>query len=227
MKRPIAPKIVGVIASLRDLVRATGMTRPPDLFELRLDHVVGRLSILQKHLPGLTAPLIITARDPREGGANNLSPARRRNLLLEFLPRAKYIDVELRSARAFQSVLQAAARNKIATIISFHDFEATPSEARLDEIATRARSLGAAIVKVATRTDTHPQLDRLLDFFERQRRAADVVAMGIGKLGRASRLELARRGCFLNYAHLGSPIASGQLSIRELRRFADRSDAVS
>jgi 3-dehydroquinate dehydratase len=42
--------------------------------------------------------------------------------------------------------------------------------------------------------------------------------MGIGKLGRRSRLELARRGCLLNYAHLGSPAAPGQLSLRDLRR---------
>ena len=214
-------KIVGVIFSAADLARAGRMRRPPDLFELRLDR------LLATPIPLLPAPLIITARDPREGGANNLSPARRHALLLEFLPRAKYLDVELRSTRALEPVLRAAARNKIATIISFHDFDRTPSAARLDEIASRSRSLGAAIVKVATRTDTRAQLDRLLGFFERQRRAADVVAMGIGKLGRASRLELARRGCLLNYTHLGSPAASGQLSIRDLRRFADRSDAVS
>jgi len=209
-------KIIGVIFSYADLERALRMRRPPDLFELRLDR------LLATPVPELPAPLIITARDPREGGANNLSPARRRALLLEFLPRAKYVDVELGSARALQH-----GRHKVGTIISFHDLESTPSAARLDDIASRARSLGAAIVKVATRTDTAAQLDRLLDFFERQREAADVVAMGMGKLGRASRLELWRRGCLLNYAHLGSPAASGQLSIRELRRFADRSDAVS
>jgi 3-dehydroquinate dehydratase-1 len=205
-------KIVAVIFSRADLDRALRMRRPPDFFELRLDRLVGAA------IAKLPAPLIITARDPREGGTNNLSAPRRRALLLEFLPRANYVDVELRSARALQSVLGAAARHKIATIISFHDFEATPSAARLDEIADRARSLGAAIVKVATRTDTPTQLDRLLDFFDRQRRAADVVAMGIGRLGRASRLELLKRGCRLNYAHLGSLAASGQLSVPELRR---------
>jgi 3-dehydroquinate dehydratase-1 len=214
-------RIVGVIFSGADLARARRMRRAPDLFELRLDR------LLATEIPQLPAPLIITARDPREGGANNLSPARRRALLLPFLPRATYVDIELRSARALESVLRAAARNKVATIISFHDFEATPSAARLDEITSRARSLGAAIVKVATRTDTPAQLDRLLDFFDRQRRAADVVAMGIGKLGRASRVELARRGCLLNYAHLGSPAATGQLSIQGLRRFTDCSDPVS
>jgi len=215
------PKIVGVIFSRADLERAVRLRKPPDLFELRLDRLINATIGL------LPAPLIITARDPREGGATNLSAARRRALLLEFLPRAAYVDVELRSAKALEPVLRAASENKVATIISFHDFETTPSASRLDEIASQARSLGAAVVKVATQADTTAQLDLLLDFWERQRPAGDVVAMGIGKLGRASRLELARRGNVLNYVHLGSPAASGQLSIQELRRFASRRDAVS
>jgi 3-dehydroquinate dehydratase-1 len=215
------PKIVGVIFSRADLERAVRLRKPPDFFELRLDRLINAT------IASLPAPLIITARDPREGGTNNLSASRRRALLLKFLPRAAYVDVELRSAKALKAVLRAASENKVATIISFHDFETTPSASRLNEIASQARSLGAAIVKVATRTDTSAQLDLLLDFWERQRPPRDVVAMGIGKLGRASRLELARRGNILNYAHLGSPAASGQLSIQELRRFASRRDAVS
>ena len=215
------PKIVGVIFSRSDLERATRMRKPPDLFELRLDRLI------DPAIERLPAPFIITARDPREGGANNLSVLRRRTLLQKFLPHASYVDVELRSARALQPVRRSAAEKNVATIISFHDLKTTPSASRLDEIACRARSLGAAIVKVATRTDTPAQLDRLLDFWERQRPARDVVAMGIGKLGRASRIELTRRGNILSYVHLGSPAAAGQLSIQELRRFARRRNAVS
>ena len=35
------PRIVGVIASREDLEQALRMRRPPDLFELRLDHLAG------------------------------------------------------------------------------------------------------------------------------------------------------------------------------------------
>jgi 3-dehydroquinate dehydratase I len=220
-------KIVGVIFSRADLHRALRMRKPPDLFELRLDRLVHRLGELRAAIVRLPAPLVITARDPREGGANGLPAHRRRALLLEFLPSASYVDVELRSARALQKVLRSAAGQKVATIISFHDFKTTPPVSELDDIAWRARSLGADIIKVATRTDKPAQLEALLDFFQRQRRVSDVVAMGMGKLGRASRLELARRGCILNYAHLGSPAAAGQLSVEELRRFAKRVDPVS
>jgi 3-dehydroquinate dehydratase-1 len=194
------------------------MQKPPDLFELRLDrliHCIDEVSAASGRLPG---PFIVTARSPREGGANDLSARQRGSLLLDFLPRAAWVDVEFRSARSLEAVLRCAAEDHAGTIISFHDLKTTPHASRLDEIVFGAMSLGADIIKVATRTDTPAQLRALLDFFERKHGAAKIVAMGIGKLGRVSRLELARRGCILNYAHLGSPAAAGQLSVAELRR---------
>ncbi len=214
----MTPQIAGVIFFRADLQRARRMRKPPDLFELRLDRLVNCVDEVNAAIDRLPAPFIITARDPREGGATHLSVPRRRALLLQFLPHAAWVDVELQSARSLAPVLRSARAHRIPTIISFHDFKTTPPAARLDEIASAARSLGAGIIKVATRTDTPAQLDALLDFFESQRGATNVVAMGMGKLGRASRLELARRGSLLNYAHLGTPAAAGQLSIRDLRR---------
>ncbi|HEY2139365.1 MAG TPA: type I 3-dehydroquinate dehydratase [Chthoniobacterales bacterium] len=200
----------------------------PDLFELRLDRLERCIAEVEIAIDQFPAPFIVTARHPREGGANHLSGPRRCALLLQFLSGAAYVDVELRSVRPLESVLRSAAQTKVRTIISFHDFEKTPSGARLDKIASDARSLGADIVKIATRTDSRAELDRLLDFFERQRGAGPLAVMGMGKLGRASRRELARRGSVLNYAHLGSPIATGQSSVRDLRReLAVPRDAVS
>lgn len=220
-------KIVGVIFTRADLQRARRMRKPPDLFELRLDQLINCLGEVKDAVGKLPAPLIFTARDRHEGGVNNLSSARRQTLLLNFLPNAQYVDVELYSARALRPVLETAADNKIETIVSFHDLQTTPPLSQLDRIAERARSLGASIVKVATRTDTRPQLETLLDFFERQSGASDLAAMGIGRLGRTARLELARRGSVLNYGHLGEPAAAGQLSIRELRGFAEDASTVS
>jgi 3-dehydroquinate dehydratase type I len=116
------------------------------------------------------------------------------------------------------AVFQAARKRGVRTIVSFHDFRGTPDATRLDELARKAHRFGPDLFKLAVQTDRPAQLDRLLEFFERHRSSGKVVAMGIGKLGRQSRLELARRGCVLNYAHLGSARVQGQLSIPELRR---------
>jgi 3-dehydroquinate dehydratase-1 len=230
------PQIVGVIFSRADFMRALRMRNPPDLFELRLDRLVNCVDEVGAMSDRLPAPFIATARAPREGGANRLSARRRRALLLRFLPRAAWVDVEFQTARSFEAIVSCAATHRVGTIISFHDFKTTPHASRLDDVVSGAMSLGADIIKVATRTDTPAQLETLQDFFERQRTADRVVAMGIGKLGRISRLEFARRGCRLNYAHLGFAGTAGQLSIRDLRRvlgsnraglFANNVDAIS
>ena len=218
MTKPGAAQIVGVIFSRADLRRAIRMRNAPDLFELRLDALAGSIETVRKGIGKLPAPFLITARHPHEGGVNQLSSRERRELLLAFLPDAACVDVELRSARGLAPVLQAARAKNIGVIISFHDFQGPRGAWRLDKIARKAQSLGPDFIKIAIRTDTPAQLNRLLDFFERSRGARNIVLMGIGKLGRKSRLELARGGCALNYAHLGRSRVAGQLSIPELRR---------
>ena len=50
-----------------------------------------------------------------------------------------------------------------------------------------------------------------------------ISAMGIGKLGRLSRVRLMQAGSVLNYAHLGEPSLEGQLSLAEARRWRNKS----
>jgi 3-dehydroquinate dehydratase-1 len=217
MTRPSTLRIVGVIFSRADLQRAVRMRRPPDLFELRLDAWVAKIEELKGAIKHLKAPLIITARHPREGGVNELSGRARSALLRQFLPQARYLDLELRSAEKLAAVWEEARAERIRTIISVHDFSGTPGHARLDEIAGSARSLGADLLKIVTRIDTPAQMATLLEFFQRQRREIRIAVMGIGRLGRISRREFARRGSVLNYAHLGQPLNTAQLSLRQLR----------
>lgn len=219
MTAPSNPQIVGVIFTRTDLRRAAQMRNPPDLFELRLDALFAKSEKGRAALGDLRVPLIITARHPREGGSNHLSARERRALLLRFLPCAAYVDIELRAARTLTAILEEARAKSIRTILSFHDFHETPSRARLDEIARAAQSLGADLLKIATRTDTPAQLARLLDFFLRNRPEMKIAAMGIGRLGRAARRELFRQGSILNYVHLGRTGIAGQPSLGDIRRW--------
>jgi 3-dehydroquinate dehydratase type I len=205
-----------VIFSRTDLLRAIALKCPPDLFELRLDALASRVDEVEILIPKLATPLIITARDPREGGVNRLSIQQRRALLLRFMPHALYVDVELRSTNALCSVVDLARKKKIGCIVSFHDLTNTPSIAKLREKARAAKSFGGDIFKVATRTSTAAQLDRLLRFYDKS--ILPTAAMGIGKLGRKARLDLMRAGSLLNYAHLGNRRIAGQLSLREMQR---------
>jgi 3-dehydroquinate dehydratase-1 len=212
------PRIVGVIASRADLDRALRMRRPPDLFELRLDCLAGCANHLENVLSNLSAPLIITARHPREGGAGKLSRQRRRDLFARFLDHADYLDVELRSSGALRDLLAIAEKKNVRRIVSFHDFKSTPSVQLLAAKANSAKALRADIFKVATRTDTPMELGRLLDFMTNTGVNLPLAVMGIGKLGAISRVILARAGSVLIYASLGTATdIEGQLSLKQLR----------
>ena len=212
------PRIVGVIASPADLHRALRVRRPPDLFELRLDRLVRMDDQLKSLLPKLPGPLIITARHPREGGAGRLSLSQRRKLLARFLGHADYLDVELRSASVLRSLLALAKKKKVRRIISFHNFKSTPNARILAAKAREAKSHGADIFKIATRTDTPMELGRLLDFLTENRVDVPLAVMGIGRLGAISRVLLARAGSVLIYASVGAVTdVEGQLSLEQFR----------
>ena len=216
------PRIVGVIASLADVRAAARLRNPPDLFEIRFDHLFHDLDKVENQLPILAAraPLIITARHPREGGKNNLSLKNRRELLFRFLPSAHYIDVELRSVRSLRSVLKRARKRKVGCIISFHDFCSTSIVRALQAKYLAAEKCGADIFKIATRTDSKSDLVRLFDFFSNNDSKLAISAMGFGKFGRESRRELMRRGSALNYAGIGRSHVRGQPSLSESRSWA-------
>jgi 3-dehydroquinate dehydratase I len=218
--RPIKrrPRVVGVIASRADLERAMRMRRPPDLFELRLDRLAGMADQVESALPKLRRPLIMTARDPHEGGANNLRLRQRRDLLARFLNHADYVDIELRSAHVLRALLTNAKTKKVRQIISFHNFKSTPSARILAAKARQARCHGADIFKVATRTDTPMELGRLLEFMTSSRWNGSLAVMGIGKLGAISRVLLARAGSVLIYASVAAATnVEGQMSLEQVR----------
>ncbi|MDB6148340.1 MAG: quiB, partial [Spartobacteria bacterium] len=212
----------GVIASAAEFRLAVRMARPPDLFELRLDCLFPARD-LESQIDRLPAPVIATARHPAEGGEQSLPLQARRDLLLRFLPGARFIDIELRSARAFRELLDRARRRQVGTIISFHQFDSTPTLGSLRAMASRAKALGAAVFKVATRTDTPAQLGRLLEFITENDSGLPVSAMGMGRLGAASRLLLAQNGSALIYTAIRKRRVEGQLSLDEFRRAVSKS----
>jgi len=114
-----------------------------------------------------------------------LPSARRLDLISRFLPHAQYLDIELRSAEAWHSWLNLPPAKAVRRIISLHDFDSTPSPRSLHAKARAAKSHGADIFKVATRTETAAQLARLFEFVANQEIELPVSAMGNSVLSRA------------------------------------------
>ena len=204
--------LVGVIASIDELRLATRMRAPPDLFELRLDHLP---NLRESQLLKLRRPLIITARHPAEGGKKLQTG--RCDLLLEFLPRAKFVDVELRSLRELRAVWDEARRGRVGRICSFHDFKRTPQPAVLQKKMLRARKARADVFKIVTRADTLRDLLTLFEFLWSELSSMRLCVMAMGKFGPMSRLFFREAGSSFIYAPLRHPLHHGQLTFRQLR----------
>jgi len=183
-------------------VRVDSLPKPPDVTDVA----------------ALPLPAILTVRRFDEGGSRSLSDEQRAMLYLELLPAAAAIDLEVASLRSrdLKPVVEAARQAEVPIIASFHDFSATPSLARLKNVMARARGAGANVVKIATKTESPADVAALLTLLE----SADgpLSVMGMGKLGRASRLLLAKAGSVLNYAWLHRPQVPGQWSARDFCR---------
>ncbi len=158
-------------------------------------------------------PLILTVRRHDEGGGLALADEVRAELYREYLPFAEAVDIEARSLSALGGVVKAAKKEGKLVIASFHDFEGMPSLRKLRSVEKSAREAGADIVKVAAVTVRPRDVAVLLDYLDGAGGAA--AAMGMGVLGRASRLILAKAGSALNYGWLDQPQVPGQWQAEE------------
>jgi 3-dehydroquinate dehydratase-1 len=210
------PLVVGTIYSAGSLRRALKLrVGAVDLLELRVDHFAAAPDELFRAAENLPAPLIVTVRHPREGGAGELNAQRRGELYWKFLPLAKYVDVELQSLRSFGEILASAQDRGAEAIVSDHHFRGTPSLKVLRDRCGRAR-VQADVVKVAARVETPADLARLMAMFDLAK-SAPLSVMGMGPLGKVSRLLFARLGSCLNYGYLEEPQVPGQWEATRLK----------
>jgi len=209
--------IVGTIHTPGGFAAARKSEKIIDLAEVRADHL--GVGLCRAEMPQMKTPAILTVRREDEGGARPFAGGERLAAYEELLSHAAAIDIELRSAKELDTIIRRAKKAKVAVILSYHDFGATPSLKKLRETIRKAREAGADIPKIATLLKTPADAARLLEAFDG---TGPVALMGMGALGRASRLLLAQAGSILNYGWLHKPQVSGQWSAAELRRILDR-----
>ena len=197
----------------------------PEVLELRVDAFARDptgLDTLDALAAGAARPLIVTVRHPAEGGLDAaLATGARRRLYERFVPAASWVDIEVRSLRALAGVAAQAQARGCRLIASFHDFQGTPTLRRLRAQVERAARAGADVCKVATTTRTPGDLARLLDLLG-DGGPLPLAVMGMGPLGKVSRLTLAAAGSVLSYGYLGDDAqVPGQWPAARLRERLD------
>lgn len=185
------------------------MLRPdPLVVEARLDCLLAARADIGAALSQMGAPALLTARHPAEGGAGKLSARVREALLLEHLPFASAVDVELRSAGTLRAVMEGARARGVLLVVSSHNFRLTPTLNSLRKTVEASWRAGADVVKVATFLRGPRDLAALVRLQASSTRP--LATMGMGPLGKASRLALAAVGSRLNYGYLDRAQVAGQ-----------------
>jgi 3-dehydroquinate dehydratase-1 len=199
-----------------------------DLVELRadfletLDDAPAAIAAVRHALPA-GVPLVFTFRSLAEGGQRALPLAAYESLIDVAVSSGHVdaVDIEQFIPRDALARLVALARdNRVAVILSSHDFGGTPPR---DEIVQRLRSqqeLGADVAKVAVMPRSARDVLTLLEATEEFRsRYASVpaITMAMGSLGVVSRLAGETFGSSLTFGSVGAPSAPGQVEVHELR----------
>ena len=190
-----------------------------DIAELRIDHFSdctrGHVLEVVRRFAG--TPVLATIRSQAEGGKWTSPEKARAALFEEILPAVDAIDIELSSSSILTQVVEAARAANKPVVVSFHNFEETPSLDSLDSIANRAVASGADIVKVAALTTT-PEDVQVLAQFTLRHRDKGVVTIGMGDTGMPTRIFFPLLGSLFTFASFGEGTAAGQLSLEETTR---------
>jgi 3-dehydroquinate dehydratase I len=165
---------------------------------------------------------IFTLRTPSEGGkfkGNNND----RIMWLKKLSMAKpmLLDVEYATIKANDDLANYFMRQKIPILISWHDFEKTPTKGQLRDMLEKMRIYSNYIKIVTTAINIIDAL-RILDLYENAAES-NLIAFSMGEAGIISRImcTIIGRSPF-TYAALEKSIAPGQLTIKQMRNIYDK-----
>ncbi len=132
---------------------------------------------------------------------------------------AKYVDIEVESDIAFKKEILEKAKSKgCKVIISFHDFEKTPGDEKLKQIAALCFSEGADIAKIACKINSVMDSARLLGLLGQENFKNRLVVAGMGEEGKITRIIAPFLGSLFTYASLaeGMQTAEGQIEKEKL-----------
>lgn len=130
---------------------------------------------------------------------------------------AAYVDIELDAPTIVrEGVLAAARKSGCEVIVSHHDFERTPDLESLRKIVDECFAVGADIAKVACLANSRADAARILCLLDGEK---PVIPIGMGKLGRITRVAAPLLGSPIAYASQGEGrgTAEGQIEVRTLR----------
>jgi len=172
-------------------------------------------------------PLIFTLRSHLEGGQSTMSLKDKLALLSEVMVSGDVdiIDVEMCNGTDFiESINRIKEQTQTGLILSYHNFERTPSEEFILDKLVQAQEMGADIAKVAVMPKNNADVLSLLSATDRARTSGvkiPIVTMSMGAAGAITRLAGGMFGSDITFAMGEASSAPGQLPFADVKRVVD------
>ncbi len=206
------------------------VTLKPDLLEWRIDackkaeNVKECLLVLRNLRETIgQIPLIFTCRIDLEGGFKKIAREKRLELFTAAIESGiiDIVDIELCNEEAFVKTVKARSKaNNVKLMLSYHNFQETPSEPFIYSKLVEAQTAGADISKLAVMPQNYGDVLTLLSATNKARNEAvqiPVVTVSMGPEGAISRLAGGLFGSDITFGVGIQASAPGQIPIKELK----------
>lgn len=173
---------------------------------------------LTKIRKGFKGKIIGTIRGYREQTEKKIyiKENKRKEIYEKIMPFIDYIDIELQSKVTPEMNKIAKHKNK-KTIISYHNFQKTPSDKELDKLYKKAGRLKPDIFKVAVKINKPSDFLTLLNTFKKGKMQILTVPMGSHGILRFIPVYM---GSPFTYVFLEKQTAPGQISYETFRKIS-------
>ena len=207
-----------------------------DYIEIRFDYL-NNLDDIEKAIPtvrNIKKKAIFTLRSPYDNGKYRGTDTDRINFLKKLAAaRPMLLDVELNTIKTYNNnnacnkensnLINYFKKQKTRIMVSWHNFENTPTNSNLKKILKEMRQY-SSYIKIVTTANEIEDCIRLLDLYK-STSGLTLVAFAMGEQGIISRLLCTllktKTAAPFTYAALEKAIAPGQLTIKQMRKLYD------
>lgn len=178
---------------------------------LRPEAVPEALQLVKRHLHRS----VCTLRPETEGGRFQGTEKDRISILKLIAEYNPYLlDVEFSTLSKNKELLNYVKKTGTQILVSWHDFEKTPSFAALSERLRKMQRV-AKYVKIVTTANSIKDSTTVLSLYRKQN--SKLIAFAMGDFGRISRILCLYLGSPYTYVSFGKPVAPGQFSLDEVK----------
>lgn len=162
----------------------------------------------------VTKTSIFTCRHVKEGGKFDGNIKEQKEILKSaFHSSFDYVDVAV--GNSILKELTEKERKKL--LLSYHDFKETPAHSKLSTTLEKMRKEEPAIIKMATMVNRPGDVFSLADLLKEKGEKEKLIVIGMGEMGKLTRVMFPAMGSYLTYASLdGSKAAPGLMTQKQM-----------